>query len=373
MKYYIIAGEASGDLHGSNLVKHLRKGDADADIRAWGGELMEQAGADVVKHYRDLAFMGFAEVIANLPTIKRNFDFCERDLTAFAPDVLILIDYPGFNLRMAKFAKRQGLRVFYYISPQIWAWKQNRVKQVKAYVDEMYTILPFEKNFYAGFGVDVHYVGHPLVDAVEDYRTQFASVEKFRADFDLDERPIIALLPGSRKQEIEGMLPEMLKALEGLQGYQVIVAGAPSQELTFYRKVIGSDAVKVISGATYRLLNYSHVALVTSGTATLEAALFKVPQVVCYRGSWLSYQIARRLVKVKYISLVNLIMDRVVVKELIQGEMSASKVRKALHELLTEGPERERLMGDYDALYAKLGGGGASAKTASLMLKTLRK
>ncbi|MFN2422629.1 MAG: lipid-A-disaccharide synthase [Cryomorphaceae bacterium] len=371
MKYYIIAGEASGDLHGGNLIKHLVSGDPDADIRAWGGDLMEAAGARVVKHYRDLAFMGFAEVIANLRTIKRNFDFCKKDLLEFAPDVLILIDYPGFNLRMAKFAKAKGIRVFYYISPQIWAWKQGRVKQVKAYVDEMYVILPFEKAFYAKFGVDVHYVGHPLADAVEQYKEDFPSRSEFLKKHSLDDRPITAILPGSRKQEISTMLPVMLKAARSLTDTTVVVAGAPSQEEDFYRSTPGAADVKIISGATYELLNYSSAAMVTSGTATLEAALFRVPQVVCYKAGWISYIIARSLVKIKYISLVNLIMDREVVRELIQGDMNVKTLRRAFAEIAEEGTARTTLLKDYDALYEKLGGGGASEKTAGLMLKTL--
>lgn len=371
MKYYIIAGEASGDLHGGNLIKHLASGDPHAHIRAWGGDLMEAAGAEVVKHYRDLAFMGFAEVIANLGTIKRNFDFCKKDLIEFSPDVLILIDYPGFNLRMAKFAKQKGIRVFYYISPQIWAWKQGRVKQIKAYVDEMYVILPFEKAFYGKFGVDVHYVGHPLVDAVEQYKEDFPSRAEFLAKHNLDDRPITAILPGSRKQEISTMLPVMLKAARSLSETAVVVAGAPSQEEAFYRSIPGAAEVKIISGATYEILNYSDAAMVTSGTATLEAALFRVPQVVCYKAGRISYFIARALVKIKYISLVNLILDREAVRELIQNDMNVKTLQDAFAKIASEGPARRAQLNYYDALYDKLGGGGASEKTAGLMLKTL--
>jgi lipid-A-disaccharide synthase len=379
MKYYIIAGEASGDLHGSRLVKYLHAGDPQASVRAWGGELMEDAGAEVVKHYRDLAFMGFTEVIANLRTIKRNFDFCQKDLVEFAPDVLILIDYPGFNLRMAKFAKRQGIKVFYYISPQIWAWKQSRVKQVKAYVDEMYVILPFEKAFYAKFGVDVHYVGHPLVDAVIDYREAFESEGDFHKQHQLDKRPILLLLPGSRKQEIATMLPVMLQAARGMNTYQVVVAGAPSQDEAFYQRFLQGTAARLISGYTYRLLHHSHTALVTSGTATLETALFRVPQIVCYKAGWISYYIARALVKVKFISLVNLVMDREVVKEMIQNEMNPKSLRHELDLLLpgaaagaAPSEKRSAMLAAYDLLLKKLGGGGASAKTAGLMLKNMR-
>ncbi len=371
MKYYIIAGEASGDLHGSRLVKYLRSGDHHADVRAWGGELMAAEGADVVKHYRDLAFMGFAEVIGNLRTIKRNFDLCQTDLLAFAPDVLILIDYPGFNLRMAKFAKAKGIKVFYYISPQIWAWKQSRVKQVRAYVDEMYVILPFEQEFYARFGVDVHYVGHPLLDAVLEFEASASANTAFRQSHGLDTRPIIALLPGSRRQEVKRMLPIMLQAVASLVDYQVVVAGAPSLPADFYESIPGMHGVRLIAGATYALLNCSHGALVTSGTATLETALFRVPQVVCYQGGAVSYWIARMLIKVKYISLVNLVMDREVVKEMIQDQMQPALLRKALAPLLAEGEPRDLMLADYTQLREKLGGGGASANTASLMLKSL--
>ena len=371
MKYYIIVGEASGDLHGSNLIKHIFERDPNADIRAWGGDLMEAEGADVVKHYRDLAFMGFLEVAANLRTILKNFDLCKADILKYKPDVLILIDYPGFNLRMAKFAHQNGIKVFYYISPQIWAWKQNRVKQVKAYVDEMYVILPFEKDFYAKFDVDVTFVGHPLIDAVERFKTAFSSRESFLAENKLDARPVVALLPGSRKQEIGKMLPLMITVASKFPEFQFVIAGAPSQEPEYYQPFIGDSGIKILYGKTYQLLTYSHSAMVTSGTATLETGIFRVPQVVCYRGGLLSYVIARFLVKIKYISLVNLIMDREVVKELIQNKLTKKSLRKEFELISRKGDRRDKMLADYQELYEKLGGKGASDLTAKLMLKTL--
>ncbi|MCA1763398.1 MAG: lipid-A-disaccharide synthase [Cryomorphaceae bacterium] len=372
MKYYIIAGEASGDLHGSNLVKNLRLEDSDAEIRAWGGELMEAQGADVLKHYRDLAFMGFSEVLMNIRTILKNFDLCKKSILEFDPDVLILIDYPGFNLRMAKFAHQKGIKVFYYISPQIWAWKQNRVKQIRAYVDKMYVILPFEKAFYAKFGVEVDFVGHPLIDAVEQFKTRIESRSEFLNRHGIDDKPYVLLMPGSRKQEIATMLPIMLRAAAKIPDFQYIIAGAPSQDMDFYEKFLEHSGVRVLSGETYPLLTFANAAMVTSGTATLETAIFGVPQVVCYKGGFISYLIARSLVKIKYISLVNLIMDREVVKELIQNDLTVKKLTREFKEIAFAGKRREKLLEDYQILHEQLGGGGASALTAKRMLKTLR-
>ncbi|HKL03155.1 MAG TPA: lipid-A-disaccharide synthase [Cryomorphaceae bacterium] len=372
MKYYIIAGEASGDLHGSNLVKNLRIEDSDAEIRAWGGELMEAQGADVVKHYRDLAFMGFSEVLMNIRTILKNFDLCKKSILEFDPDVLILIDYPGFNLRMAKFAHQKGIKVFYYISPQIWAWKQNRVKQIRAYVDQMYVILPFEKEIYAKFDVEVEFVGHPLIDAVEQFKTRIESRSEFLSRHGIDDKPYVLLMPGSRKQEIATMLPVMLRAASKIPDFQYIIAGAPSQDMAFYEKFLEHSGVRVLSGETYPLLTFANAAMVTSGTATLETAIFGVPQVVCYKGGFISYLIARSLVKIKYISLVNLIMDREVVTELIQRDLSVKKLMKEFKQIAFESERQTALLNDYKELHALLGGGGASALTAKLMLKTLR-
>lgn len=372
MKYYIIAGEASGDLHGSNLIHALKQKDANADFRCWGGDEMEAAGATVVKHYRELAFMGFIEVLANLRTILSNIKQCKADVSQYDPNVLVLIDYPGFNLRIAEWAKKQGIRVFYYISPQVWAWKENRVKKIKRSVDRMYVILPFEKTFYKKHHYEVDFVGHPLLDAIENYRKERPAFEVFCREYDLEDKPIIALLPGSRKQEISTVLPAMLAVAQDFSAYQFVIAGAPGQEKDFYRQFVAASNVKVLSGKTYDLLEQSTAALVTSGTATLETALFEVPEVVCYKGSWISYWIARQLVKIPYISLVNLIMDKEIVKELIQGDLNKKTLLRELNAILPEGEKRADMLKNYKALKQKLGGVGASEKTATLMLKTLQ-
>ena len=372
MKYYIIAGEASGDLHGANLIKQLVKQDPQAEIRAWGGDRMEAAGAELVKHYRELAFMGFIEVIANLRTILRNIKFCKKDIAEFQPDAVILIDYPGFNLRIAPFAQSLNTKVFYYISPQIWAWKQSRVKIIQKYVDRMFVILPFEKEFYERFGVDVDFVGHPLLDALEDDQLVKQTREEFLANNNLGEEKIVALLPGSRRQEINSMLPTMLAASKKFPDYQYVIAGAPSIEEEFYRELTRGKPVEYVTGQTYTLLRYSHAALVTSGTATLETGLLGIPEVVCYKGSWVSYQIARRLVKVDYISLVNLIMEREVITELIQDDMNEKRLAQEMEKILENESVRSRMTGDFDKLREILGGAGASEVTASLMLKNLK-
>lgn len=369
MKYYIIAGEASGDLHGSNLMKALYRLDPNANIRFWGGDLMQQAGGKLVKHYRELAFMGFAEVVSNLSTILKNISFCKQDILDFAPDALIFIDYPGFNMRIAKWAKQKGIPTHYYISPQIWAWKENRIKAIRRDVDEMYVILPFEKDFYEGkHQYKVHFVGHPLIDAIRS--RQPVTQRDFISEHGLDDKPIIALLPGSRKQEITKMLEVMLSVVPHFPSYQFVIAGAPGQDSSFYDQFLDGKNVRLISNRTYDLLEHATAALVTSGTATLETALFKVPEVVCYRGSWISYQIARRIITLKYISLVNLIMDAPVVTELIQGELTAENLRQELSKLL-EPAYRDKLLAQYDELETKLGGNGASEKTARLIFKSL--
>ncbi|GGE40040.1 lipid-A-disaccharide synthase [Psychroflexus planctonicus] len=366
MKYYIIAGEASGDLHAANLIKALRKKDAHAEIRAWGGDLMEAAGANLVKHYRDLAFMGFWEVITNLKTILKNIKFCKADIAKFQPDAIIFIDYPGFNMRIAKWAKINGITTHYYISPQIWAWKENRIKDIKRDVDHMYVILPFEKDFYEEkHQFPVHFVGHPLLDAIEN-RAE-VNEEAFRKKHQLSNLPIIALLPGSRKQEIAKMLQSMLTMLKHFPDYQFVIAGAPSQEDEFYMQFIKNTQVVLVKNETYDLLSISHAALVTSGTATLETALFQVPEVVCYKGNFISYHIAKRIVQLKYISLVNLIMDREVVTELIQNDFNEKRLQQELEAIL-EIENRNRILNDYDLLHKKLGGVGASERTADLIL-----
>ncbi len=365
MKYYIIAGEASGDLHGSNLIKGIHKYDANADIRCWGGDLMKEAGANLVFHYKDRSFMGFAEVITNLSKILGLIKFCKKDIVDFKPDRLIFIDNSGFNLRIAKWAKIQGFHTSYYISPQVWASRSGRVEAIKRDVDNMYVILPFEKHFYQKFNYDVTFVGHPLLDAIAN--TKIDNEEQFRSDNDLSDKPIIALLPGSRKQEITKMLSVMMKMAPKFSDYQFVIAGAPSQSYEFYRQFINDDNVKFVTNKTYDLLSIAHAALVTSGTATLETALFKVPEVVCYSGNWLSYQIAKRIITLKFISLVNLIMDREVVTELIQNDFNERRLEEELTKIL-DPEKREILLKDYEDLAQKLGGIGASDKAAKYIV-----
>jgi len=368
MKYYIIAGEASGDLHGSNLMKALKKEDSNADFRFWGGDLMSTHGGKLVKHYRDLAFMGFAEVIMNLRTILGNISFCKKDILETKPDVIILIDYPGFNLRIAEFAKQNGIKVFYYISPQIWAWKESRIKGIKKNVDKMFVILPFEKDFYKKHNFEVDFVGHPLIDSVNS-RTRIDD-ETFRTEFNLDERPIVAILPGSRKQEIKKSLPIMLGVKENFKNHQFIIAGAPSLSTNYYKQFIKDEQVKFISNRTYDLLQHSDAALVTSGTATLETALFRIPEIVCYKANFISYHIGKLLIKINYISLVNLIMDSEVVTELIQDEFNTKRLSTELENILS-GEGRSKMLDNFDKLISILGGEGASATTARLMVKYL--
>ncbi|WP_150451233.1 lipid-A-disaccharide synthase [Arenibacter lacus] len=367
MKYYIIAGEASGDLHGSNLIKAIKTKDSDADIRCWGGDLMQQAGGTLVKHYKEMAFMGFFEVIANINQIFKNIAFCKEDISQYNPDIIVFIDYSGFNLRIAAWAKEQGFPTHYYISPQIWASREGRIKKIRRDIDAMHVILPFEKDFYENkHHFPVNFVGHPLIDAIGELpRT---ANETFRDQNNLDgKKPIIALLPGSRKQEVQKMLSLMLSVTKQYPEYQFVIAGAPSLEPDFYQPFLKSSQVGVVFNKTYDLLSISHAALVTSGTATLETALFKVPQVVCYRANWISYQIAKRIITLKFISLVNLIMDKEVVKELIQGDLNQQNLIKELG-LILEGPHRERQLEAYASLEKKLGGGGASEKAAALVV-----
>ena len=372
MKFYIIAGEASGDLHASNLMRELKQLDSSAQFRCWGGDMMKEQGAELVKHYKELAFMGFTEVVMNLRTILKNIEFCKKDILNFKPDVLILVDYPGFNLRIAEFAKKNGLKVFYYISPQIWAWKQSRVHHIKKYVDRMFAILPFEKDFYKKFDYEIDFVGHPLLDALEQRQKTKDSFQEFIRKNNLNEKPILAILPGSRKQEIEKMLPVMAEISSDFPDYQFVCAGISMHDKNFYSELMGKNDVKILFGKTYDLLEQSTAALVTSGTATLETALFEIPEVVCYKGGAISFQIAKRIVNVEYISLVNLIMKKEVVKELIQNEFNKKNLKVELNKLLKDKIYRDKMIGELEELKKKLGGFGASKKTAELMMKYLR-
>lgn len=370
MKYYIISGEPSGDLHGSMLMNEIRKLDKEAVFRCWGGDLMKAQGAELVKHYKDLAFMGFAEVLMNLRTIFRNLKFCKKDILSFNPDALILIDYPGFNMRIAEYAKSKSIKVFYYISPQIWAWNQSRGWKIKRTVDKMFVILPFEKEFYKKFSFEVDFVGHPLLDAIEKFSSSKKTFEDFTKENGLENKPIVALLPGSRKQEINTMLPVMFSVKKQFPGYQFVIAGAPSIPQNYYTKHVGLE-IKILDGKTYELLQHSTAALVTSGTATLETALFEIPEVVCYKGNFISYHIAKQLVKVNYISLINLIMEKEIVRELIQNDFNSENLRAELGKILDDKPYRAKILDNFKILKNKLGGAGASANTAKLMLKTL--
>jgi len=370
VRYYIIAGEASGDLHASNLMKGIRDEDPDAVFRFWGGDLMQQQGGELVKHYRDLAYMGFLEVIAHLPVILKNLSFCETDLLQFEPDVLVLVDYPGFNLRMARFASRHGIRVCYYISPQLWAWRSSRVKKIKRYVNKMFVILPFEKEFYLRHQYPVEFVGHPLLDVIHE-KMDIPPLPQFLSSNKLDERPIVALLPGSRAMEIRKILKGMIAIRDFFPEYQFVIAAAPSIPATLYQDITRSADVQVVRNQTYSLLRYSRAAMVGSGTATLETALMGVPQVVCYKGNYLSYLIARRLVHVKYISLVNLIADKPLVTELIQKDMNTGRLKESLQKLLAEGSVREGIVSGYADLKRTLGGGGASFRTAKHIVQYL--
>jgi len=367
MRYYLVAGEASGDLHGANLMKALKDADTSPEFRYFGGDKMKAEGGELVKHYADMAFMGFTEVLLNLQTIMRNMKACKQDIMAYAPDVLILIDFPGFNLKIADFAKTNGIKVCYYISPKVWAWNQKRVLKIKKVVDRMFCILPFEVSFYKEWGMDVDYVGNPLLDE----KAAFAPDPEFRKKNNLGEREIIAFLPGSRKQEIERLLPDMLSVTEDFPDHQFVVAAAPGFLTAYYQQFIAGKNVKLVFGQTYDLLNVAHAAVVASGTATLETALFKVPQVVVYRGGTISIAIARMLVKIRFISLVNLIMDREVVTELIQEDCNQANITEYLVGL-TGGIKREEMLDDYNDLAVIMGDPGASARTAKLILAFLQ-
>lgn len=370
MKYYIIAGEASGDLHASKLMKGISKRDAQAEFRCWGGEHMKDAGGTIVKHYREMSFMGFQEVILNIRTILHNISLCKADITDWKPDAVILVDYPGFNMRIAKFAKAEGYKVFYYISPQVWAWKKYRVHELHRNTDLAFVVMPFEKEFHASYGYHVEFTGHPMPDSM-DLNAKIDEVA-FRKMHDLGEKPIIALVPGSRKQELHRILPYMLKTAERFSDYQFVIAGVTTLGEKFYSKLIRNTPVKVIYGQTYDLLRISRAAAVKSGTVTLETAMLGVPQVVCYRFSFLSALAAGLVVHVKYISLVNLILDRKAVTELIQFKFTADSLSRELSLILPDGDARTRMLNDYKELRTLVGLPGASDRAAAIMVENLQ-
>lgn len=378
MKYFLVAGEASGDLHGSNLMAALKAQDPEAEFCFLGGDLMLAQGGRLVKHYREMAFMGFVPVLLNLRTILRNMKMCQKEIIEFKPDVLILIDYPGFNLKVAKYIKTHtSIPVYYYISPKVWAWKEYRVKSFKKYVDEMLSILPFEVDFYKKHNYRIDYVGNPVVDAVANFREENKNdiKHKFIAENDLEDKPIIALLAGSRQQEIKDNLPAMLEAIKGFKDYQAVIAGAPGIEPDYYKEYIGDNPCKILFGQTYRLLQYADVALVTSGTATLETALFRVPQVVCYKTPipHVVYWAFMNILHTKYISLVNLIADRVVVQELFAKFFSVDTIREEINKLLNDKIYRETMLANYDEVIKILGESGASQRAAHIILEKLKR
>lgn len=373
MRYFIIAGEQSGDLHGSNLVRELIAADKGAEILCWGGDLMESAGATLLVHYRKLAFMGFVAVIKNVGAISKNINLCKQQIIEYKPDVVIFIDYPGFNLRIAEFAKKAGFKTFYYISPKLWAWNEGRVSKIKKYIDRMFIIFPFEVDFYKKHGITVEYQGNPLIDETEKRITRFPAKESMCKYLDIVEKPVIALLAGSRRHEIELVLPEMIKTIHHFPEYQFVLAGVKNIPDELYIKIIGNDPVKVIKEKTYEILYAAEAALVTSGTATLEAALHGTPQVVCYKGDFLSMLVAWMVVKVKYISLVNLIMGSEVVKELVQYDLTERALIMELRAILPGGSKRGKILADYEVLKSKLGSAGASGRIAREMVRELKK
>ncbi|MEN8116190.1 MAG: lipid-A-disaccharide synthase [Bacteroidota bacterium] len=375
MRYYIVAGEASGDLHGSNLMKELKIADNNAEFRFFGGDLMKEVGGELVKHYREMAFMGILNVLLNIKTIKRNLDLCKHDLLAYQPDAVILIDYPSFNFRIAEFAKNNGIKVFYYISPKLWAWKEYRVKHVRSFVDEMFTILPFETEFYQKHGIDVNYVGNPILDSIKEFKSRAITKEEFREKYNLDERPIIALLSGSRIQEIKNTLPVMKKAVAGYSDYQVVVTGVSSVDKKVYDKILTGSNIKLVFNATYNVLTHAHTAMVASGTAALETALFNIPQVVMYKmeGGLLLDVIMRNFVlKTQWVSLPNIILQKSTVVELIQKDMTVKNVSAELHKLLKDHDYRKNILNDYQKLTQLMGGPGCSKRTAQKMVELLQ-
>jgi len=369
MKYFILAGEASGDLHGSFLVEQIKELDKDAVFEGWGGDLLKEQGVKVHKHIRELAFMGFVEVLQNIKTIKKNFKHCKQQIKDFNPDAVIYVDYPGFNLRMAKWVKANNYKSLYFISPNVWAWKAKRVLKIKEYTDKMYTILPFEKDFYKTYDLDVEYFGHPLVDVVDRYeKTDF---KQFCEQNNLSGKPIVALMAGSRRQEIKHMLPIMAEVAKNFKDYEFVITGAPAIDKEFYNEFIDDKQIKLIFGKTYEILSHSTAGLITSGTATLEAALFELPQIVCYKGGKITVAIARMLANVKYISLVNLILDQQAVVELIQDELTVENLNKELKNILPKGKNLDKIKENYLYLYKKLDQPGVYKRTAESMYKKI--
>lgn len=373
MNYFIIAGEQSGDLHGSNLVKGLLETDKNAKVFCWGGEMMESSGATLLVHYKKMAFMGFTAVIKNLGSISRNLSLCKKQILEYKPDVVIFIDYPGFNLRIAEFAKKNGFRTFYYISPKFWAWNESRVKKIKKYIDKMYIIFPFEVEFYKKHNIKVEYLGNPLVDAIDQRISTFPAKKEILKALGLQEKPIIALLAGSRRHEIEMILPEMIKVVNHFPDYQFVLAGVKNISDELYYNILGKSSVHLIKDKTYEILYIANAALVTSGTATLEAALSGTPQVVCYKGDFISMLIGWMVIRVKYIALVNLIMNSEVVKELVQYDLKEGTLITELRAIITGGARREKILSDYKILADILGPSGASGRIAREMVKELTK
>lgn len=374
MKYYLVAGEASGDLHGSNLMKELKQVDKNAEFKFFGGDLMQSVGGELVKHYREMAFMGVVNVLMNLKTIGRNMEICKADLLKFHPDVLILIDYPGFNLRIAEFAKQHNIRVFYYISPKLWAWKAYRVKKIKAFVDEMFTIFPFETEFYNKYRYKVNYVGNPVLDAIDEFRSKALSKDDFITKNKLDKRPVVALLAGSRVQEIKRTLPFMIKIAGLFPGFQFVVAGVKSVDNELYSKLLTGSGINLIFDQTYDILNNAHTALVASGTAALETALFNVPQTVIYKmeGGWLIDIVMRNFVlKTVGVALPNIVMNRIIVNEFIQMKMTLKNVKTEMEKLLFDEKYRKKIFSDYNRLKELMGGSGSSKRAAQKIIELL--
>ena len=373
MKYYVIAGEASGDLHAGNLIRNLKLSDESASFRGFGGDKMAEAGAQITVHYKQMAFMGAFEVLANIRKIGHNFAICKKDILDFQPDAVILVDYAGFNLRMAKFVKQQNIKTIFYISPKVWAWNKSRIKKIKAYIDQLYLILPFEKEFYKKYGyTQTEYIGNPLTDAIDIFkREKRLTREEFTKTEKLDTRPIVALLAGSRKQEIIRLLPEMLKNVEHFPEYQFVIAGAPSISKELYTSIIGQSKASIVYDKTYQLLEHAHAAVVASGTATLETALFRVPQVVIYKFNTLSFIIFKPFIWVKYFSLVNIIMDMPVVKEYLQFGL-ARKIKAELDNILHKKVYYDKMLDNYDELISQIGSPGSSKRAAEHIVNYIK-